>query len=397
MKIAMLTSTGERCGVASYTRALVAGLETLPGTTVAVVPITEGKQPKSHYVEQAELLNAPDIDVVHIQHEHGFWGGILPGKSAYWDLRYLIQKPLVLTAHTTYSLAQLLKVQTEKRPLHRLMKNLLIKQIRYRDSVETAPFITAMTLVHTAAARREIIGRGADLSYIQVMPTGIPAALPAPFGGAEFRAKHNLVGRRIITLFGYITPNKGYELTLDALSSLPEDVVFVIAGGTRVEGEKAYADSLRARVEQTGLAKRVVITGFLSEEEVPEAMAASDLVVVPHLWATGSYSVALPLTHGRPILASDVDCFQEIQARADCLELFPAGDLGAYRAKLLFLLSNEPRRTKLSEGAKLYAEKYSWNRVAAMTLKVYTQTIGIYSKGHKPVFTGTPHKYFKLN
>src|SRR5690242_20692561 len=104
MRVAMLTTVGEQCGIGSYAGALIAGLRTLPDMEVEVVPITRGRQPTEHYVTQAELLNAPDIDVVHIQHEHGFWGGIRPNASAFWELRYLIQKPLVLTAHTTYTL-----------------------------------------------------------------------------------------------------------------------------------------------------------------------------------------------------------------------------------------------------------------------------------------------------
>src|SRR5579859_1767847 len=136
----MLTTVGDRCGIAAYTRELVKGLETLPDTDVAVVPITEGRQLKEHYIQQSEVLNAPDIDVVHIQHEHSFWGVIMPQSSAYWELRYLIKKPLVLTAHTTYSLEQLLKVKTERRPLKLLAKKILIRNKAYKDSIDTAPF-----------------------------------------------------------------------------------------------------------------------------------------------------------------------------------------------------------------------------------------------------------------
>src|SRR5205085_1522177 len=99
MKIAMLTTTGEKCGIANYTRALVAGLDTLPDVQVEVIPITPGKQPTEHYIEQAKQLNAPDVDIVHIQHEYGFWGSVLPNRWAYWEMRYLIEKPVVLTAH----------------------------------------------------------------------------------------------------------------------------------------------------------------------------------------------------------------------------------------------------------------------------------------------------------
>jgi len=391
MKVAMVTTTGERCGIAAYTRALIEGLESLPDTEVEVVPITEGRQPTAHYVSQAERLNAPDVSVVHIQHEHSFWGGVLPRRpyplradTGYWELRYLIQKPIVVTAHTTYSLAELLRLESETRLPKRLIKQFLVNNVAYRESVDIAPFITAMTIVHTAAARNALIERGAKPEYVTIVPTGIPPALPAPLHGKAFREAHHLQEKRVLTIFGYIAPNKGYELTLELLPSLPPDVVLVIAGGPRNADMEPYTAQLRAAIRSAGLQDRVLITGFLSEEEVAEVMAASDLLLVPHTQATGSYSVTFPLTHGKAILASDMDCFREIEARIDCLQLFKAGDLADYRTKLLALLDDPMRRERLATNACKYSQRFSWPNVAAYTRKVYEQAIGVYSRGHHP-------------
>jgi glycosyltransferase involved in cell wall biosynthesis len=391
MKVAMVTTTGERCGIAAYTRALIDGLESLPETEVEVVPITEGRQATAHYVAQAERLNAPDISVVHIQHEHSFWGGVLPRRpfplradTGYWELRYLIQKPIVVTAHTTYSLAELLRLETETRLPKRLIKQFLVNNVAYRESVDIAPFITAMTIVHTAAARNALIERGARPEYVTIVPTGIPAAASAPMHGEAFRAQHGLQNKRVLTIFGYIAPNKGYELTLELLPTLPPDVVLVIAGGPRNADMEPYASQLKARIEVGGLGDRVLITGFLADDEIAEVMAASDLLLVPHTQATGSYSVTFPLTHGKAILASDMDCFREIEARVDCLQLFKAGDPTDYRAKLLALLDDPIRRERLAANACRYAQRFSWPRVAALTRKVYEQSFDVYSRGHHP-------------
>ncbi len=391
MKVAMVTTTGERCGIAAYTRALIEGLKSLPDVEVEVVSITEGRQPTAHYVAQAERLNAPDVSVVHIQHEHSFWGGILPRRpwalrpnTGYWELRYLIQKPIVVTAHTTYSLAELLRLEAETRLHKRLLKQYLNNNIAYRESVDIAPFITAMTIVHTSAARNALIARGARPEYVTIVPTGIPTPQPAPTHGESFREAHQLQGKRVLTVFGYIAPNKGYELTLELLPSLPPDVVLVIAGGTRTPDMEPYAAQLNATIRAAGLQDRVLVTGFLSDADVAEVMAASDLLLVPHTQATGSYSVTFPLTHGKAILASDMDCFREIEARVACLQLFKAGDLADYRSKLLGLLEDPIRRERLSANAYKYAQRFSWPRVAALTRTVYEQAIDVYGRGHHP-------------
>jgi glycosyltransferase involved in cell wall biosynthesis len=404
MKIGMVTTTGPRCGIAAYTRELTAALQSLPDTAVEVVPITEGRQPSELYRAQAERLNAPDIDVVHIQHEHSFWGSILPPmsdvktllqlalrlrqtspSSAYWEFRYLLQKPVVLTAHTTYTLAEMLNVATETRPHRRLIKQLLLANAPYRESVEIAPFVTAATIVHTEAARQALIARGAKPQFVTVVPAGLPAPVPALTGGQAFIERFGLQGRRLLTIFGYIAYNKGYELTLDILPSLPEDVTLVIAGGTRTAEMEPYAAKLREAIAGSGLAQRVVITGYLEETDVAEAMAASDLILVPHTVATGSYSVTIPLTHGKPILASDLDCFLEIAQKVDCLELFRAGDAADYREKLCRLLADPARQEVLAANARKYAERFCWPRVAARARQVYQSAIEIYRRGHHPM------------
>jgi glycosyltransferase involved in cell wall biosynthesis len=380
----MLTSVGDRCGIAAYTSSLIQGLETIPDVSVEVVPIEPGRQPTAHYVERAERLNAADIDCVHIQHEYSFWGSVLPKRWGYWEQRYLIQKPVVITAHTTYDLEDLLHLKRERRPLRRLAKQMLLRRKDYRDSIEIAPFITGFAIVHTAAARNALIARGANGNFITIIPAGVPAATPAADGGSEFRRRFGLEGRRTVTLFGFIAINKGYEATIELLPQLPPDVTLVIAGGVRTPDMEPYRAGLEERIASLGLTNRVVITGFLPDSDLPGAMAASDVVIAPHTEATNSYSVMIPLSHGRPTVASDVDCFREVSARVDCLEVFKNGDREDYLAKLTRVLGDPERRAKLSTNALKYATRCSWPRVAGMTVKVYESAIATYARGHHP-------------
>ncbi len=383
MKIAMLTSVGDKCGIAAYTSKLIAALQRLPRIEVVVIPITPGKQPLEHYQEQAKLLNADDIDLVHVQHEHSFWGGVLPGYSAFWEIRYLIRKPIVLTAHTTYTLAHMLRLPTEKRPHIWLAKKLLTLRKRYRDSVDTAPFATAYTIVHTLEAGQELVARGVLPQHMAVIPAGVPETVPATSNGSEFRRKYGLEGKRVLTTFGYIAFNKGYELTLEILPTLPKDTAFVIAGGLRTEDMEPYKAALEAQIQSKGLEGRVVITGYLTEEEIAEAMAGTDIVLVPHTEATGSYSVTIPIAYGKAILSSDLACFREIQGRHPCLDLFHAGDREDYRAKLEALLANPTHQKELEIGSQEYAEKFSWDAIAKVTVKTYRDAMEAYGVSPK--------------
>jgi glycosyltransferase involved in cell wall biosynthesis len=369
MKIAMLTTVGPRCGIASYSAQLVASLRALPDTDVQVIPIEVGEQPPSHYETQARQLNAPDVDVVHIQHEFSFWGFPTPDRSRFAELRRLIRGPLVVTAHTTLSLSAIFPTASERNPWRWLAKKRLLANREYRRSVEVATFDADATIVHTEAAQSEFEKRG--LERVFVVPMGVPAPLPAADAGTAFRDRYGLQGKRVLTLFGYVTPNKGYAMVLDNLAALPPDVVFVVAGGARRPVEEQYVADVKRQIADAGVQDRVVITGYLSDEDVAAAMQATDLALVPHTQATNSYSVTLPVSHGRPTLASDLACFREMASRGDCLELFETGDKSDFRRKLLALLDDPARRRQLAANAAQYARQFTWEHVAATTRDIY--------------------------
>jgi glycosyltransferase involved in cell wall biosynthesis len=104
-------------------------------------------------------------------------------------------------------------------------------------------------------------------------------------------------------------------------------------------------------------------------------MQATDIALAPHTQATNSYSVMLPVTYGKPTLASDLPCFREMATGGDCLELFRTGSASECRTKLLALLENAERREQLAANALQYAARFAWPNVAAMTRAVYRRAI----------------------
>lgn len=380
MNIAMVTTSGERCGIASYSAALVESLRALPETDVQVIPIVAGEQHRAHYEAQAKRLNDPAIDVVHVQHEFSFWGFPMPGRpSRYAEFRGLIRRPVVVTAHTTLRLSAIFPLASERNPWRWLRKKRLLSNEAYRRSVEVATFEADATIVHTDAAYEDFVSRGLDPRKLFVVPAGVPAPARVSEGARRFRDRYGLHGRRLLTLFGYVTPNKGYDLVAQALRDLPDDVTFVIAGGARRPPEQQYVDHLQRHLRNLGVHDRTIVTGYLRDDDVAAAMEAADIALVPHTQATNSYSVTLPLSHGKTTIASDLPCFREMAARTGCLELFRTGDVDDFRQKLQALLADGDRRAQLAANARLHAERFSWPAIAAATRAVYETAVAPHS------------------
>ena len=370
MNLAMWTSWQTRCGIASYTAALVEELQRLD-VHVDVIPIPYTDRDPSRMAETLERVNHADL--IHIQHEYTFFGGVAPLSSSL--PRYLrgLKKPYVITAHTVFSAAELLRLEQETRSRQRIAKQILAAYPPYRAYVERDPFRRAKAvIVHTEAARERMRQRGIAAERIHVLPAGTPAAVPVdPALIEEKRRLWETEGRKVLTVFGYVSPDKGYETALEALASLPPSVMLLIAGGTRVEHERGYMDQLEATIHEKRLTERVRITGYLEDAEVAAAMALSDLVLVPHTAANGSYSVLIALSYGKPVLASDLACFREIAEGGGAAELFPPGDERALAERAGFLLASAGARKGLAERAAAYAQERSWASVAAHTRAIY--------------------------
>ncbi len=191
MRIAMLTPT-DGSDTAEYARHLIAGLEARGDCAVTVVPLPVGRQARESYLRQGEICNAPESDAVHIQYRPEFWGPVAPGNSAFWELRYALKKPVILTAHTIAPLEELLDSSGRGGAVFTLQKQLWLRNAAFRDSVEIAPFATALTIVKTPEERDVLIARGAKPAYVAVLPDD-----ETPL---RYRAQRN-VYQRAIELF----------------------------------------------------------------------------------------------------------------------------------------------------------------------------------------------------
>lgn len=377
MKVAMWTSWETRCGIAAYTADLVAELRRLE-VEVEVVPVPYTDRDPARMAERLQRLNAADL--VHLQHEYTFFGGIIPRASTLPHYYRQLHRPLVVTPHTLFTAGELLRLGEERRLRQRLAKNLLSRYPPYVATLERAPFSQAgAIIVPNQRAREKLLRRGIRKDRVHVIPWGTPTRDGTPPTDAELnamRGRLDLEGRKVVTIFGYVNPDKGYEVALEALGSLPPAVKLVIAGGTRVEHERTYMERLRNTLRARGLGQRVVITGFLDERQVAAVMALSDVVLVPHTAANSSYSVMVALSHAKPVLASDLDCFRDIYEQGHCIELFEAGDDRSLAERLGFLLASVGARKQLSAAAEQFAHERSWPVVAAKTAEVYQEVLG---------------------
>lgn len=358
MHVSFLTSWGERCGIAEYSRLLVEALR--PAVEVDVVPASFNACPKSVYRAMGVALNGGAV--AHVQHSYAFFGGMHPWRSGWSALVNAVRRPLVLTVHEldlratgAYHLPPALEVAYKR---------------RFNRSVFLHPAVRHW-YTHSEALRDALIELGAPGERVTYRP--IPMALPTqpPPDPAPLRQQFRLEGKKVVVILGFLARRKGYDVALQALRNLPTNVVLVAAGGEHAADRSGTEAWLRAEAERAGVADRLCVTGYLDERTLEQATALADVVAAPFTEMSASASLSYALARGKAVVASALGENRQL----DCVRLAPPGEPDALAQALREVLEQPRLRLDLETRALDYACRHSYTALGEETRRRYDQLL----------------------
>ncbi len=198
---------------------------------------------------------------------------------------------------------------------------------------------------------------------------------PAEDSGLTRESARRLLGLPadafVALAFGRQHPYKGTHLLLQAaasagrLSSAPG-----AARGGRLKilvrglAGRPYAERLLRLVEENRLSDIVDCAfGFASDREMERLFKACDVAVLPYLEGSQSGVFYMAYAFGRPVLASDIGCFQNHILPGKTGEVFRSGDAGALWETLMRMRAGieQYREPFIREYAR---RNYSWEASA---------------------------------
>lgn len=150
----------------------------------------------------------------------------------------------------------------------------------------------------------------------------------------------------LVGYVGRLVPEKGLDLLLRALASLPERFVVALAGTGLAETE------LRGLAAELGLEQRVRWLGPVKGEDVPLYMSAFDALVLPSrsipVWQE-QFGRVLPeaMLCGTPVVGSSSGAIPDVIGEAGLI--FPENDHAALAERLLRLGTDEALRQQCIE------------------------------------------------
>jgi glycosyltransferase involved in cell wall biosynthesis len=121
---------------------------------------------------------------------------------------------------------------------------------------------------------------------------------------ADLIARYKLEGKRVLLTVGRLEElerYKGFDEVLEVLRDLPDDVVYIIAGGGN-DGVR-----LQHKAAQLGVGNRVIFTGLFPEKDKADLYALADVYVMASRGEGFGFVLLEALASGVPVIGSKHD------------------------------------------------------------------------------------------
>ncbi len=374
MKIAYVsTYLPQQCGIATYTDYVIRAIQKVSPLVDIKVVAEKGASPfkqdkfevvpcwdrNENYVDPI-ISNIKDADIVHIQHEFGIYK---------FDDRLptLLKRLTAERKRTIITIHCITPLQFSNRGVMKMAENCVKKIAELADEV----------IVHLDSQKAILERLGIPSEKIHIITHGT-ALSDADKKDSRRRLKLPEEGN-IITVFGFINPFKGLDVSLEVLKEIiyeVEDVYLFIAGGlapTASEKQRKYVQFLKKMILKNKLTDNVLFSdNFISNKEIPYVFGASDVVLYLHYHEDRSASGSIHLAIGakKPVIAYRVPKFEVVKHISDELLILP-GDVSGIAQTAIRLFTDKEFEQYVLERTEKYRRATSWPVTVRKHLRLY--------------------------
>lgn len=185
----------------------------------------------------------------------------------------------------------------------------------------------------------------------------------------EYRRQLNLdINGKYILFFGQIKDVKGLDILLQALNNTPKDIQLIIAGKPWKSDFKKYEEL----INKYNLEDRIIkIIRFIEDDEREKLFFASDVNILPYRVIYQSGVLLMAMSHGLPVIASDLEPNKEIIKDGNNSFLFKSEDSEDLSKKIIYFFNKNSNINKIPENAlDTIKNEYNWDNIANEYIKI---------------------------
>jgi len=243
-------------------------------------------------------------------------------------------------------------------PLHNLYTR---KYLGYADNLVAVSNSLREGLVQNGIKNVKTIHTGADLDFWQTNKHEI----------SSLRKRYNLENKKVVLFGGRLSESKGGKKTIEAMSKItkevPDAILLVLGAVDR------FASSMKKLANELGIRDRLVFTGWIDRENISNAYALSDVVLVPSLYLDPFPRIVIEaMASAKPVIATCYGGAPEIVV--DGVTGFVVNPLNPNEiaAKTLDFLKNPKKAEKFGQaGYERVKSDFNLDKVVEEYLTIY--------------------------
>jgi glycosyltransferase involved in cell wall biosynthesis len=181
------------------------------------------------------------------------------------------------------------------------------------------------------------------------------------------KEKYGLPEKYILYL-GTLQPRKNIPALVEAYGlekNTLSDTKLVIAGGKGYNFDQVIESSIK----KYGLDKKVIMPGFVDEEDKAALIKSAEIFVFPSLYEGFGIPILEAMAVGVPAIVSDIAPHREIAENA--VLYFNPSVPRELASKMTGLLDDPTARKKLEDKGLGQAGKFSWKKTAEKMVKIF--------------------------
>ena len=291
-----------------------------------------------------KIIKRENPDLVHYPH---------------FNVSFFSRKPFVVTIHDL-----LMHKQKGKEATTLFLPEYYLKRLFYKMIFRFAVKRSKKIIVPSEFVKQEII------SYYKVKDSKVRVA----YEGVSFKetktkyseSKHHIQEPYILYV-GNAYPHKNLMKAIDAVKEVNavKRLLFVI-----VSSRNFFVEKMKKYVKQNNLDSFVKVSDFVNDEELVYFYKHSLAFIYPSLSEGFGLQGLEAMVNKTLCLVSDIPVFREIYE--DNVLYFNPKDIFSIKNSILEALQILPEnRNKITNKAFEFVKKYSWDKMAELTLKVY--------------------------
>ncbi len=212
---------------------------------------------------------------------------------------------------------------------------------------------------------------GVEEWKVTVIPNGIDPEDLRPQDPAELerlRGEFADPDQKLVLLIGRLVYEKGFQLALEAMPKVIEDVP-----GTRflVAGSGTHEAELHKQAEELGLGEHGTFLGWIGDDVLHSLYAIADLTVVPSIYEPFGLVALEAMASGCPCIVADTGGLREVVPHEEVGLRFRPRDPEALAEVAIRVLSDDELGRRLVAEAFEHLRRFDWADIAEQTVAVY--------------------------